>query len=175
MQLNQATASLRRVPFELFDNSGAPVTGASFTNPPATGEVQLSKAGGSYTDVTGSVVEIGSGSYYYQGVLADTNTLGLLILKVNKSGSRLFKYQDEVTAGADATAIANAVWGFAHQSGRTVKGAIKRLDQLLTGKNTGLKGALWRLFDIDGTTPLVEASQNTSAGTRDAASTIAGD
>lgn len=72
------------------------MTGASFSGPPATGEVQVSKAGGAYVDVTGTVVEIGSGSYYYQATTGDVDTLGLLILKVNKSGSTIYKFGDEV-------------------------------------------------------------------------------
>ena len=56
-----------------------------------------------------------------------------------------------------------------------MKGAILRLDQLLTGKHTGMLGAVWALFAPDGTTKLVEASQNVGAGTRDTASTVAGD
>jgi len=77
---------------------------------------------------------------------------------------------------ADAGAeLAAAVWAFAHQSGRTAKGALKRLDQLLTGKHTGMLGALWTMFDVDGTTPIVRAAQDTAAGTRDAASIVAGD
>jgi len=102
--INQPVASLRRVPFELFDATGTPITGGtvSFSNPPAAGEVQISKAGGLYTDVTGSVVEIGSGTWYYQGVIGDFDTLGLLILRVNKTTAKVFKFQDEVVPAASS-------------------------------------------------------------------------
>lgn len=175
MYLNQATASLRRIPFELVDSStGAAVTGATFS----AAEVQVSKAGAAYVNATGSVVEIGAGSYYYQGASGDVDTLGLLIVKVNKAGSLVYKYGDEVIAAPSvlvASDVATAVFGFAHQSGRTFKGVIKRLDQLMAGKHTGLLGTLWKMFDVDGTTELVRAAQDPVAGTRDAATTVAGD
>lgn len=99
-RLNEPTASLRKIPFEMYDSSGNPLTGSTltFTNPPAAGEVQVSKAGGAYTDVTGSISEVGAGSWDYNGVLGDFDTLGRIRLKVNKTGAQLFKYEDTVSA-----------------------------------------------------------------------------
>ncbi len=70
---------------------------------------------------------------------------------------------------------ANNVWAFAHESGRTTKGVMRRLDALMTGKATGLLGTVYALFAPDGTTKLVEATQDVDLGTRETASTVAGD
>lgn len=99
-RLNESSAALRKIPFEMYDSSGNPLTGTTltFTNPPAAGEVQISKAGGAYVDVTGSISEVGSGSWDYNGVAGDFDTLGRIRLKVNKTGAQLFKYEDTVVA-----------------------------------------------------------------------------
>jgi hypothetical protein len=134
MNHNETNTALIRLPFELFTSAGVPITGASFTNPPATGEVQISKAGATYADVAGSVVEIGSGSYYYQGVTADANTRPWVNLKVNKSGAVLVKYNEPVTPNPDA------IWdalGSAHNTSLTM-GAIL---QALTGGGGGPSAA----------------------------------
>ncbi len=86
---------------------------------------------------------------------------------------------DAITAAALAadvgTEIAAAVWAFAHEAGRTAKGVLVRLDALMTGKHTGLLGALWTAFRPDGSTKAIEATQDVAAGTRETASTIGGD
>lgn len=116
--LNQSVSSLRRVPFELFDAAGAPITSAtvSFTNPPATGEVQISKAGGGFVDVAGTVIEIGNGTWYYQATTGDVDTLGLLILKVNKATAKVFKYQDEVINAPATSTSLDVVLGLLNQN-----------------------------------------------------------
>lgn len=77
---------------------------------------------------------------------------------------------------ADAgTEIAAAVWAFAHESGRTVKGVMVRLDAIIAGKATGLNGTTVTFYRADGTTKAIEATQDTGAGTRETASTISGD
>lgn len=79
-----------------------------------------------------------------------------------------------VESGA-LTDIAAAVWAFAHETGRTAKGVLTRIDALITGKATGLLGTVFTLFRADGVTKAVEATQDTVAGTRESASTISGD
>ena len=83
---------------------------------------------------------------------------------------------DANSLAADAkTAITASVWAFSHISGRTAKGVLKRMDQLMTGKHTGMKGALWKLFDTDGVTELIRAVQDVVLGTRETATVVAGD
>lgn len=80
-----------------------------------------------------------------------------------------------VGALPSADAITTAVWAFAHESGRTAKGVLARMDALMTGKATGLLGALARLYRADGTTIAWQAAQDVEAGTRDAATNLSGD
>jgi hypothetical protein len=78
--------------------------------------------------------------------------------------------------GPDTTAaIAAAVMAYAHESGRTLLGVFRRLDALLTGKATGLLSSLATFYRADGVTKAIEATQNTTAGTRETASTVGGD
>lgn len=81
---------------------------------------------------------------------------------------------DAIAADA-GTELAAAIWAFAHEAGRTAKGVLVRLDALMTGKHTGLLGALWTAFRADGSTKAIEATQDVAAGTRETASTIGGD
>jgi len=71
--------------------------------------------------------------------------------------------------------VPSGVWAFAHESGRTAKGVMVRLDALMTGKATGLLGVLATFFRSDGTTKAIEATQDPTLGTRSQASTIGGD
>ncbi len=84
-----------------------------------------------------------------------------------------------ITAAATAadfgTEIATAVWAVAHESGRTILGVMRRLDAVFTGKATGLRGTLATFFRSDGTTKAIEFAQDTTAGTRDQATTVGGD
>jgi hypothetical protein len=84
-----------------------------------------------------------------------------------------------ITAAAVAadvgTEIAAAVWAYVHETGRTAKGVLVRLDALMTGKGTGLRSSIARFFRADGTTVAIQASQNIAAGTREAASSVSGD
>ncbi len=73
------------------------------------------------------------------------------------------------------TEIAAAVWAFAHESGRTVKGVMTRLDAVIAGKTTSLNGVTVTFYRADGTTKAIESTQDTGLGSRDAASTISGD
>lgn len=84
-----------------------------------------------------------------------------------------------ITAAATAsdfgTEIADAVWAFAHETARTAKGVLRRLDALLTGKATGLVGATATFYRADGVTKAIEATQSVALGTRETASTVGGD
>lgn len=69
-------------------------------------------------------------------------------------------------ATAAANTVRDALLNFSHRSGRTVKGFIRRLDALASGKATGLVGAVATFFQPDGTTTEYSADQDTTAGTR---------
>lgn len=59
-----------------------------------------------------------------------------------------------------------ALLATAHDSGVTLGGLFKRLEALVSGKVTGLRGTLVRFFLRDGTTVATEIAQVRSAGTR---------
>lgn len=60
-----------------------PTEGATVTAP---SDLQVSYNGGSFVDSAGSLVEIGSGLYYYQGVAADADTRRRLLVKYESTG-----------------------------------------------------------------------------------------
>ncbi len=101
-----------------------------------------------------AVTEITSGLATASGVTAATSTLA--------------------TAAAVA-AIPAGVLAAVTEGSRTVRGVLRRLDALLTGKATGMIDTLFALYAADGTTKLVEATQDPDAGTRETASTVAGE
>lgn len=78
-----------------------------------------------------------------------------------------------VTAAALATdAVTEIVAGlmaFAHDTGVTVKGLFRRLDAFVAGKATGLNSATAKFFMRDGATEAINATQDTTAGTRSTA------
>ncbi len=86
------------------------------------------------------------------------------------SGYRIIPFET-IPASEQADAVLEA----SHESGRTLKGVFRRLDALMTGKATGLLGVLATFFRPDGVTKAIEATQNTTLGTRDTASTVGGD
>lgn len=81
---------------------------------------------------------------------------------------------DELAASA-VTKIVNGVLAGVIDGARTIKGVLTRLDAVLKGKATGLNSVLATFYKDDGITKAVEATQDPDLGTRDAASTAAGD
>lgn len=73
-----------------------------------------------------------------------------------------------VTAAQDM--IVDSIMAYSHDTGVTVRGAFRRMDAFVAGKATGLRSAIARFFMRDGTTAAIQASQNVTAGTREAAS-----
>jgi len=71
MKLGELTASRRRVgPLHALNVDGTPVTGEDFSGP---GELEISIAGSTFGDIDpeGTIVEIGSGYYYYESSLSE--------------------------------------------------------------------------------------------------------
>lgn len=174
---NQATAALRvAAPIPFYDLDGQLLTGQTFLT--SNGEVETYTLGGGWVAAANDVAALGSGgNYLYQYSQDETNDDTIIGVRLIKSGYATQYYWNEIAPYAlpSAATIAAAVLAAAHTPGRTVQGVLLRIDQLIAGKHTGLLGALWTLFAPDGTTPLVQATQDVSAGTREAATTIAGD
>lgn len=84
---SEATAGNRWVCFQAFDDDAAdnfaPKTGLTFS----AGELKVCKAGGAWADAANhaTVVEIGGGWYWYQFSQTECNTLGPLMLILNKT------------------------------------------------------------------------------------------
>ena len=84
---SDATAANRWIPFRCFDDDSAdayaPKTGLTFSS----GELKIAKAGAANANATNyaTVVEAGLGWYWYQATTAEINTLGPLMLVVNKT------------------------------------------------------------------------------------------
>ncbi len=111
MNQNEATAAARRIPVYLEDDDGEPVLSLTFSG----AEVQLSKNGETWDNADGSLLEVGgsglgAGAYYYQCTVAETDTVGFLIIKVDKAGAKTYVYTVDVTATQnDITAIQDDV------------------------------------------------------------------
>ena len=153
-------------PFHLPSSSNplTPVTGHSFS----TGEVQIRVAGGSLVnaDVT-LVVEIGNGDYALQLTGAQTAATGKAFLYVNVSGAQVYSgFEDVLDIGAIMLAAS-------HDTGRTVKGAFRRMDAMDSGKATGLDGTAPTFYMADGVTVALTAVQDPVLGNR-AAATVTG-
>lgn len=80
-----------------------------------------------------------------------------------------------IAALPSAAAIATAVLNAAIDGAKTVRGALTRVDAFVKGKATGLNSATATFYAADGTTPVIVANQDTTAGTRAAPTTAAGD
>lgn len=87
IQQSDATADNRWFPFYCCDDDAAdnfaPKTGLTF----ASGELKIAKRGGASANAINyaTVVEAGNGWYWYQATQSECNTLGLLMLTVNKT------------------------------------------------------------------------------------------
>lgn len=155
-------------------NVGGNVTGSVGSVVGAVGSVTGNVGGDVAGNVTGSVGSVvgNIGGDLEGDVLGAAGTIsGAVTVNAIDTGA--------ITADALAAdalvAIAGAIWGYAHEAGRTAKGVLVRLDALMTGKMTGARSSIARFFRPDGTTEAIKATQNIAAGTRDAASTITGD
>ena len=86
LQLSEATASYRKVPFPCVDATDGYTaeTGLTFS----AGELLVSKNGATEANAAGSVTEVAGGVYMYEFTAAELNTQGTVSLRVSKSGVR---------------------------------------------------------------------------------------
>jgi hypothetical protein len=82
LQLSEATAARRRIPFRCVDTDGGPVTGATFVS----NELMVGKNGAAEAAFGGTVTEQGGGLYAYEFTQAELNTNGFITLRTDKSG-----------------------------------------------------------------------------------------
>lgn len=167
-----ATGDARNVYFSLVDSTGARLTGKTGADMVITVAVP---DGSSYAAAGGTVTEVGNGDYYYLPSAGELDTTGNLMIHIEPNDATISPF----TIGAQIVGfdpgdlingIVDAFMAYSHDTGLTIKGSFRRLDALLAGKATGLKGAIARFFMRDGTTAAITATQDTAAGTRSAAS-----
>lgn len=158
--LDTADTALIRVPILIYDASGNLATGATASG----AELQISKGGGAMTNATGTLVELGGGSYYYQGVVADADTQGVLLVKYEKSLFLTSFGGSDVVPETDNTAIADAVWDEVMENSKTARQWMRGFKAALWGKST--KTPISRTFRDDADTKeRIEATVDDSGRT----------
>lgn len=160
MWINETTASLRRIPFVLYDLTGALQTGQTVSG----AEMQISKNGAAFANGTGSVTEVAGGAYYYECASGEVDTEGFVFLKIANSGSSVVISTVSIDIRSEDRM---AAW--IHDTGRTFIGLMGRLEAFISGKATGLVGSTASFYRADGTTVSLSAAQTVSTGARDAA------
>jgi hypothetical protein len=189
MKPGETSTERKAVYFTVYDDGGLLASGNAGEGvvcSPAAAELQWKRATGTaYANSTGTFAHVGDGLYRYIPADAEVQASdgeAVAVIKLKKSGFStqfvpvpiIYNSPDTIQTAA-TTAIAAAVMAYAHESGRTILGVMRRLDAMLTGKATGLVGTLATFYRADGTTKAIEATQDTTLGTRVAASTVGGD
>jgi len=159
--INETTASLRRVPFRLYDLSGQPLAGSA----PSNSEILISKDGASYATSTGTITELAGGDYYYECASGEVDTEGFLLLKILRAGA--MPGPRPVVSVEKRTEDRQAA--YVHDTGRTFRGLMVRLEAFLSGRATTLIGSTASFYRADGTTVSFTAPQDTTTGNRTAA------
>lgn len=165
-----ASGAQAEIPFSLYDDTtGLPVTGHTFVDVGSgfTAEVKVRIPGGAFANTTiANIVEWGNGQYALQLTAGQTASAGKVSIYVSISGISAQYGPEEIREGATADDFVTALMAFSHDTSATVLGLLKRLEALVSGKATGLKGPLARFYLRDGTTVAIEAVQDVAAGTR---------
>jgi hypothetical protein len=89
VKLNEATASHRRIPFDMIQTTDylSPGTGLTF----AVSDIKVRAEGGSEADSAGTVTEIGGGLYEYELAASEVAALGKVTIRVVKTGMITYK------------------------------------------------------------------------------------
>lgn len=101
ISINQPSASARRIPIYLEDDSGDGVPSLGLTG----SEVQISVNGGAFANGTGFIGETGLGAYYYEAVAADVATEGYGILKIVDVAAEPYVYSFDVIGGGSTSTV----------------------------------------------------------------------
>jgi hypothetical protein len=185
MKPGEINTERKAVYFTVYDSDGLLASGNAGEGvvcSPSGAELQWKRATGTaYANTTGTFAHVGDGLYRYipaDAEVAVAEGEATAVIKLKKSGySTQFVPVPIVYNSPDTiqAAVTTAIFAYAHESGRTILGVMRRLDALLVGKATGLLGTLATFYRADGVTKAIEATQDTTLGTRTAASTVGGD
>lgn len=159
LQLSESTAAYRKMPFPCVDATDGytPETGLTFS----AGELKIAKNGATEANAAGSVTEGAGGVYYYEATAGELNTLGVITLRVVKSGVRGVAALAQVVpfdpysatnlglTNIDATTssrLADADYenldtmldsASSIETGLTLRGALRLMAAALAGKSSG--------------------------------------
>lgn len=118
--------TLLRLPILIFDENGDPTTESVEINNMVEYDTTLihkSTNGGAFSLANGSIVEVGSGLHYYQGVVADAATLGFIAIKVTPVTN---PDEDEYPEQIAYTPVSTAATGGASGTIISIKGSTAR-------------------------------------------------
>jgi len=196
IELSEATAARRRIPFFCFDDDSADAyavkTGLTFS----TSEVKLSKNGAAEVDSGGTVTEVGGGSYYYEATQAELDTVGFLSVRpaktdvytrgvmvqvvsfdpYNAATLGMTNFDATITsrlASADYDAPEAALtYASGVETGLTLQGAVRLILAAVAGRRSGINSGTEIFRDYGNTKNRIshtdDGSGNTSSVTYDA-------
>jgi hypothetical protein len=175
MKPGETDTERKAIYFTVYDSDGLLASGEAGEGAvcsPAGSDLQWKRATGTaYANSTGTFAHVGDGLYRYIPADAECAVAegeAIAVIKIKKTGFSTQFIPVPILYGAD-------VLSYAHETGRSLLGVFRRLDALLTGRATGLLSSLATFYRADGATKAIEATQNTTAGTRETASTVGGD
>lgn len=136
--LNEATASLRRFLFTVYDDATGlyPQTGLIFSVPGS--DIVVSKNGSADANSLGTVGEIGSGDYYYEAAQAELNVQGVTRILMKKPGTTTpyRPYRIFVRVGGKTDAAAS-VFSNVMENSKTFAEIVRLMARALVAKTSG--------------------------------------
>lgn len=165
------------LPFSLINTStGAGKTAHAWVDAGSglTAELKVRLPGaGSYTNATISrIVELGGGNYEYQLTAAETATAGKVYWYPNVAGhdgdELTSRFDDVVSMATLANFIRDTILDTALDTGRTLRGFLRKSYAWHFGKVTGMKSSTVTVYKADGTAIEHTVTQDIAAGTRQA-------
>lgn len=116
---NESIATRRNIPFILVDSTDGYTQRSGIVV--IAGNIKVSKNGGAEANHSGTVTEVGGGTYYYQATSGELDTLGYWQARITPSGCRTFNalaqvikvnlYESTLTVSVATSGITNQ--GFA--------------------------------------------------------------
>ncbi len=179
IKLAETTAALIEIPFTtvLATNLQSRILAATLANSSITVKIKQANVTTAVTGGAGTFTACDdTGAPGVRGYKPSSGELALGVSTFIFTGANMEPREVPVMVVADSPyAAVTAIWTYVLEGARTPRGVLRRLDALIKGKATGLVGTTAAFYADDGTTKLIEATQDTGAGTRTAASTAAGD
>lgn len=165
-----AFGSQAEIPFAIYDGNGKPVLGYSFLDAGdgTASEVQVRVPGGTFVNVPlTSIVEWGKGQYAVQLTSTQTASPGKVSIHVDIPGHNIqYSPEEIVSHDSSATVFVEALLSYAHETGATIEGLLIRLEAFLTGKASGLNGAVGKFYRRDGVTVAFQGALDPNNGAR---------